>query len=80
MLSKYYLFVHKKARSYWNPFIMTRQTHYHGKGIFTYLKFMYSLLEQCVGECNEGARSQERMEEMVRLSKQLDFPPEVSSV
>lgn len=32
-----------------------------------------------MGECNEGARSQERMEEMVKLSKQLDFPPEVRS-
>lgn len=33
-----------------------------------------------MGECNEGARSQERMEEMVKLSKQLDFPSEVRHV
>lgn len=41
-----------------------------------YISYLFG---QCVGECNEGARSQERMEEMVKLSKQLDFPPEVSS-
>ncbi|XP_046678554.1 uncharacterized protein LOC124366215 isoform X4 [Homalodisca vitripennis] len=45
---------------------------------FPSCKRTLEVLNKCVAECNEGARSQERLEEMVRLSKQLDFPAEMN--
>ncbi|XP_054285707.1 uncharacterized protein LOC129002133 isoform X2 [Macrosteles quadrilineatus] len=45
---------------------------------YTSVQRTLEVLNKCVSECNEGARSQERHEEMVKLSKQLDFPPEMA--